>query len=78
MFELRVGTTPFELLQRPKTSDGYGQPAHICYLIIHREPKFPGWVQAESSSFVGLIKGLLCKDYATRLGNGTGGAEDIK
>ena len=78
MFELRVGTTPFELLQRPKSSDGYGEPTHIYYLIMRREPKFPKWLQAEASSFVHLLKGLLRKDYATRLGNGAGGAEDIK
>jgi len=78
MFELRVGCTPFELLQRPKDSGGFEQTQHIFYLIMKREPQFPAWLQAESPSFVDLIAKLLCKKYTARLGNGAAGPEEVK
>ena len=78
MFELSVGVTPFELLQRPKDSGGFGQPMHLFYLIMKRDVEYPAWLQAESPSFVDLINRLLCKQYTARLGNGIAGQEEVK
>ena len=72
LFELRVGVTPFELLQKS------GQGNHIFYLIMRRDPHFPKWLSEKEPALASLLKQLLTKDYAKRLGSGPAGAEEIK
>ena len=71
LFELRVGLTPFELLQKSQNS-------HIYYLIMRKDPHFPKWMREKEPELTSLLKKLLTKDYAKRLGSGPGGAEEIK
>ena len=65
LYEMLTGRVPFENQNRMK----------LQQKIVKERIKFPPYLTAEAHS---LLKGLLTKDVAKRLGSGPAGSEEIK